>query len=230
MTAGARYAIYFSPPPESRLWSFGSSVIGYDAGTGQDLAQPAIPGMDPADFRDRTEDPRRYGFHATLKPPFHLAAGESVDTLLTAAHVFAAGRRSFDIPDLEVTAIGAFVALTPAAPCPELNQLADDCVIAFDRFRAPLTEADLQRRLKSPLTPRQIENLDRWGYPYVFEDFRFHLTLTGRLHHDERGDVKAALTALYRPIAAPLPVDGLTVFEQPDRDSRFSVLARIGFG
>jgi putative phosphonate metabolism protein len=228
--AGARYAIYFAPEPKGRLWEFGSSVIGFDAEIGEDVRQPVIDGVAPEDFVDRTADPRHYGFHATLKPPFALADGVSIDQLLAAAHEFALARTAFVVPALEVTAIGAFLALVPAASSPELHALADDCVRAFDRFRAPLEAADRERRLKSPLTERQIKYLDAWGYPYVFEEFRFHMTLTGRLHHDERGRIRHALADLYQEIASPTAVSDITVFQQPARDQRFSVLTRIPLG
>jgi putative phosphonate metabolism protein len=227
VTAGARYALYFAPAPTSRLWAFGSSVIGFDAVSGEEIRQPTIAGIEPKDFYDRTADPRQYGFHATLKPPFVLAAGRSVDQLLADVHDFALERHPFVLPSLDVTAIGAFLALVPGNPSAELHALADDCVSTFDGFRAPLEPTDRERRLKSPLTERQIRYLDTWGYPYVFEEFRFHMTLTGRLHHDERDTVRHALADLYRPLAAPLHVDAITVFQQPARDQRFSVLARI---
>ena len=34
---------------------------------------------------------------------------------------------------------------------------------------------------KSGLTDRQEALLTQWGYPYVMEEFRFHITLTGAL-------------------------------------------------
>src|SRR5215468_10868409 len=64
---GPRYAIYFAPAPESSLWRFGSATIGYNAASGRDI--PATPpvGYEHAVWDRLTEEPRRYGFHATLK-------------------------------------------------------------------------------------------------------------------------------------------------------------------
>ena len=42
--------------------------------------------------------------------------------------------------------------------------------------------------------------MQRWGYPYVMEEFRFHLTLTGRLDEATAERVETAL----RPVMAPL--------------------------
>lgn len=226
----ARYALYAAPAPDAPLWRFGSSAIGYDAATAADAAFPYGSPFDAPDWTALTEDPRRYGFHGTLKAPFALAEGRSEADLLEAAMLFAERRRAFTIPSLKVSLIGAFVALVPDGPAPELDALAADCVRDFDAFRAPLTEADRARRLRSPLSERQIAHLDAFGYPHVFEDFRFHMTLTGRLDEARRESVRAALAERYRAIAAPLPVDALCVFRQPDRAGRFAILARFPFG
>jgi putative phosphonate metabolism protein len=225
----ARYALYAAPAPKTPLWRFGSSVIGYDAASASEMDFLAGAPCDAPDWRELTEDPRRYGFHGTLKAPFALAAGTSEADLLEAAMLFAERRRAFTLPALKVALIGAFVALVPDGAAPDLDTLAADCVRDFDAFRAPLTEVDRERRLRAPLSARQVANLDAWGYPHVFEDFRFHMTLTGRLAEARREPVRAALAERYRELAAPMPVDALCVFRQPDRAGRFSILARFPF-
>ncbi len=225
----ARYALYAAPAPDTPLWRFGSSVIGYDAAAAADRPFPDGSPCDAPDWPNLTEDPRRYGFHGTLKAPFALAEGRSEAELLEAAMLFAERRRAFTVAALKVSFIGAFVALVPEGPAPDLDALAADCVRDFDAFRAPLTAADRDRRLRSPLSERQIARLDAWGYPHVFEDFRFHMTLTGRLDEARREPVRAALAERYGAVAAPMPVDALCVFRQPDRAGRFAILARFPF-
>jgi Protein of unknown function (DUF1045) len=66
----------------------------------------------------------------------------------------------------------------PRRPTPALAALASHCTTSFDVFRAPMTKKERVRRMASHLSPSQMQNLDRWGYPFVFEDFRFHMTLT----------------------------------------------------
>ncbi|MEM7748306.1 MAG: DUF1045 domain-containing protein, partial [Pseudomonadota bacterium] len=85
-------------------------------------------------------------------------------------------------------------------------------------------------RLRSPLTDKQIENLDAWGYPYVFDEFRFHMTLTGRLPEAIQQDALTALRDLYAHIDRPVTFDGIAICEQPDRDSQFFVRQRFSFG
>ena len=140
------------------------------------------------DWRDLTADPRKYGFHATLKAPFSLAQGRTEAELFAACAAFAATPRAIPVIRPVVGSISGFIAVIPADPPAELIRLAADCVSEFDAFRAPLTEADRARRNPSRLTSAQRAHLDRWGYPYVMEEFRFHMTLTGRLDASRAGD------------------------------------------
>jgi hypothetical protein len=76
-----RYAIYFVPPPGSPLACFGAVWLGYDVANGAEPPQPRLPEIAPERLRNITAEPRRYGFHATLKPPFSLAAGATAEEL-----------------------------------------------------------------------------------------------------------------------------------------------------
>lgn len=225
-----RYAIYWAPPPESPLAAFGARWLGRDPWTGRDVPQPEIAGLAPERLREITASPRLYGFHGTLKAPFELAEGRRPDELHAAARAFAAHRRPFAVP-LELASLGGFLALVPRTPVPELDALAADCVVAFEPFRAPLSPADLARRRTATLSAREDEQLVRFGYPYVFADFRFHLTLTDRLAEPEHGAVRAILAPLTAAFCAePLRIDSIGVFEQPDRTTPFTVTGRYPFG
>jgi putative phosphonate metabolism protein len=208
-----RYAIYFVPAAETALYRFGSAVLGYDAYTGDNVPLPATAAPD---WSDRIREPRVYGFHATLKPPFRLADGTSFADLTAAFDAFATSQSTIEAGPLQVRAIGAFIALMPAAPCPPLDRLAGACVRHFDRFRAPLTERERERRLAAPLTERQTGNLERWGYPYVLDDFRFHMTLTGPLADDDRARAFQWLTAAFasHADAQRLVLDRLVIARQ----------------
>ncbi|MBT9289780.1 DUF1045 domain-containing protein [Prosthecodimorpha staleyi] len=228
--AAARYAIYFAPAPETALWRFGSAAIGYDAATGADQPIPEVAGFSPERLREITAEPRRYGFHATLKPPFRLADPTDAAGLLEAVARVAASCRPFGLPELRLDAIGGFLALTVAGRPQSLHDLADTCVERFDPWRAAMDEAEMARRASAGLSERERDHLARWGYPYVFDRFRFHMTLTGRLADAERAALASALSDRFAAIAAPVAVDALTVFVQPDPAARFRVLARFPFG
>jgi putative phosphonate metabolism protein len=220
-----RYAIYFAPPPGSDLNRFGAQLLGYDAFSGEDLPFPdGIPQAAP-DWREQTSDPRKYGFHATLKAPMSLADGKTEVELLAACAAFAAMPRPIPVIRPVVGSISGFIAVVPAEPPPELIQLAADCVSEFDSFRAPLSEADRARRNPSQLTPAQREHLDRWGYPYVMDDFRFHMTLTGRLGAECRAPLLKMLADRFVALdLTTLPIDQIAVFRQENAASRFRIV------
>lgn len=218
-----RYAIYYAPAEKSPLWRFGSSVIGYDAARGVEVNHPKLSSLSLAAL---TEEPRRYGFHATLKAPFEPVPGADEAALVMMLESVARRHRAFVIPKLEVVAIGSFVALVPAEPVAPLRALADDCVEAFEPFRAAMSETDRARRKPERLTRRQREHLDRYGYPYVFEDFRFHMTLTGPLKETERTPILRALSALHALIEPKAEIGSVTLFRQASRTERFVIAHR----
>jgi putative phosphonate metabolism protein len=224
MASFPRYAIYYAPGPGSDLDRFGASLLGYDAYGGGDVLFPAGATQVP-DWRDLTRDPRKYGFHATLKAPLSLAPARTEAELLAACAAFAATPRPIPLIKPVVDSISGFIAVVPAEPSAELERLAADCTREFDSFRAGLAPEDRARRNPAGLTPRQREHLDRWGYPYVMEDFRFHLTLTGRLDAERRGPVLAMLRHQFAVIGLEaLAIDRIALFRQENAATRFRIL------
>lgn len=228
MTA-PRYALYYAPAVESPLWRFGSAVLGYDAMTGEDLPALVPPGRDAATWPAQTEEPRRYGFHATLKAPFELGPGRNEAQLRAFTHNYAAGLDPVPLAGLSVAALGRFVALIPSAESEALQRFAFALVQAFEPFRAALSEADLARRLQSPLTPAHRAYLEAYGYPYVGDAFRFHMTLSGSLPAEQVAPVKDALALAYAQEVprTPVLIDRIALFKQDTRKSRFRLLDSI---
>lgn len=224
-----RYAIYFVPGTDTPLYRFGASVLGYDCHSGREV--PVIDGAD-ASWPAITQEPRVYGFHATLKAPFRLAEGATVSDLGRAVEAFAADRPAVLGGSLAVRALGSFIALVPAATCTDINLLAEACVREFDRFRAPMTHEDRARRLAGGLSPRQIEQLDRWGYPYVFEDFRFHMTLTGSLAVTDRDRALQFLCGKFEQVPAvrTLRLDRVVIARQERKSMPFIVIREALLG
>ena len=220
-----RYAIYYAPAQSSSLDRFGAGMLGYDAWTGATIPFPHDLVEKEPDWRSLSEDPRKYGFHATLKAPMALADSKTEPALLAACADFAGAARPIPRIAPMVDSISGFIAVIPGEPSSELEQLAADAVRAFDIFRAPLMPEDRARRNPSKLTPRQVEYLDRWGYPYVIEEFRFHMTLTGRLGEAKRESVITMLRERFARIAlAEIAVDRIALFKQTDATSRFRIV------
>jgi putative phosphonate metabolism protein len=223
----ARYAVYFTPPPDSPLARFGAGVLGYDCFERVDVPHRPIDGLDPALLALATVEPRRYGFHATLVAPFRLAPGADSDQLTKAFSAFAASHTPVAAGPLRVAAIGRFIALIPVEPYPAIEEFAGACVAAFHGFRAALEAADRARRLASGLSARQAELLERWGYPYVYDEFRFHMTLTGPVPDDERPAYLASLVKAYDGLSGDhLELGAISLMRQDDSASRFHVVAR----
>ena len=230
--AGLRYAIYFAPDHRSALWRFGSSVLGYDAVSGQDVVLAAPAGLTVADWATLTEEPRQYGFHATLVAPCHLREGATEADYLEAVQAFAGTMPVAVIPQLKVTQLGSFLALTIDGDFEPVAALSAAAVRALSPWRASLSSADLARRLAANLTPRQIQNLVHYGYPYVLEDFRFHMTLTGSLPAPRRADLAGKLAESFA-VQVPsgvIPVDAICAFRQDRRDGRFRIISRFPLG
>ena len=227
-----RYAVYYAPPRSSGLWQLAQSWLGRDCESGDILERPALDGLSAEEAEAATRSPRHYGFHATLKAPFRLAPGASLRRLHDSLTGFAAGRQAFVAPPLKVSAIGSFLALTLSTPSPEMESLAAAAVQDLDDLRALPTEGDLQRRLAGGLSPRQEELLRAWGYPYVLDEFRFHMTLTGPIADQGRREIlQTKLAALFRPLLAdPVPVGEICLYSQDSAEMPFTLVDRFRFG
>ncbi|MGX0966379.1 putative phosphonate metabolism protein [Bradyrhizobium japonicum] len=222
MTDFPRYAIYFAAGADSAVSRFGAELLGYDVYTGDEVPFPADASRVAPDWRDVTADPRKYGFHGTLKAPMALAPGRTEAELVAACAAFAGKARPMPSIRPVVDSISGFIAVIPTEPVGALQQLAADCVREFDDFRAPMTAEDHARRRPDKLTERQRDYLDRWGYPYVMEEFRFHMTLTGRLDAERRGPILEMLRARFAALGLEtLAIDRIALFKQDDVRTRF---------
>lgn len=227
----ARYAIYFAPDPDSPLGRFGASWLGRDAATGCRRPQPSLEALSATRLQEITQTARHYGFHATLKAPFALAPEANASQLHEALVEFSASHDPVEPLDLKVFELDGFLALGLSEDSRAITDLAADCVRGFDGFRAEITEDELRRRRRAPLTPLQDALLLRWGYPYAMEAFRFHMTLTARLDEAERGRVKRILQSLFdRTANADFAIDGVALFFQESRDRPFRMIRRYSLG
>lgn len=221
-----RYAIYWAPPARSPLAEIGEAWLGRGAERDGAIERSALPGFDAAELEAATAEPRRYGLHATLKPPFRLAPGKSADGLDRALEEFARRTPGVTAPALALKRIGRFLALVPGARAAALEALAAAVVERFDEFRAPPEAAELARRAAG-LTPAQRQNLARWGYPYVMEEFRFHVTLTGAIATALADRLAPLLADRFAPaMAAPLEIGELALFAEPAPGAPFRLVRR----
>ncbi|MBR9842306.1 MAG: DUF1045 domain-containing protein [Rhodobacteraceae bacterium] len=219
-----RFGIYYTPQ-NGAFATFGAHWLGWDIETGKILPHPEIADL-PRPVDEMTATPRKYGLHGTIKPPFRLADGTTRQGLETAMESLASTLAPVALDGLALNRIGSFVALTIKGDQTPLADLAGKVVTGLDAFRAPPSDAELARRRQSRLSSRQEALLEQWGYPYVMEEFRFHITLTGRLAHGEAEQVQAALAPhLVSLLPAPFEVPDMTLVGE-DEDGMFHEIQR----
>ena len=216
-----RYAVFFTP--SGPLATFGAAWLGWDSAQGCAVPHPGIDGIDVASV---TATPRKYGLHGTLKAPFRLADHATLARLQAATEAFARQHAAFDIGQLALRYDCGFIALRPETQSVQLQDFAAATVKAFDPFRAPLSDAEIARRRRAPLTPRQDQQMLQWGYPLIFDDFHFHLTLSGALPQVAGAQVITALHPhLAAIIAQPCVIDAITLMGE-DNDGMFHQIHR----
>ena len=232
MSSAVRYAIYLAPETDTPLWALGSALIGYDAATGREVDLPPALANNPVRWQALTDDPRRYGFHMTLKAPFRLAPGRSVAQLETHLEELAARHSAFEVGRLGLECrIGAdgtgFVCLAPQQANPALMALEATIMPALEEFRAPLSVAERARRKPERLSEKQRDYLERFGYPFVLDEFRPHFSLTGA-HSNPGGSADRLSMIIANTIgAAEFSCRSLFLFEQAEPSSRFVIRGRF---
>ncbi len=217
-----RYAIYYAPEP-GPFADAAARWLGWDPSLGQAATQPDLD----LDLAALTVDPRKYGFHGTIKPPFRLAGGMTAGMLGKALDDLAKSLPAVQMDGLEFVTLEGFLALVPSGDTTALCNLAAAVVEGLDPFRAPLTEAEIARRRPEALTQRQRTLLDIFGYPYVMEEFRFHLTLSGNLSPEDQAALRPLAEAHFAGVLPqPFRVAGLCLFGEAE-DGRFQILHRF---
>ena len=214
-----RYAIYYTP--QGALAEVGAAWMGWDVARGVAVDHAMVGDLDLAKL---TRTPRKYGLHGTIKPPFVLRGGTDATALEAALSALSQTLSPVMLAGLEVTCLGRIVTLTPCGDQTGLAQLATEVVTRLDNFRELPSEQELAKRRKKSLSPEQDQHLRDWGYPYVLDQFRFHMTLTGWNEQPEVvRDLAAAHFAPY--LSDPVRIDSLTLVGQ-NENGMFVEIAR----
>ncbi|MBM84813.1 MAG: hypothetical protein CMM47_02170 [Rhodospirillaceae bacterium] len=225
---GPRHAIYYAPAGDSALHAAASHWLGRDSISGEHLEQPNVAGMEPGRLKEVTADPRRYGFHATLKPPFRLKPGRTADELFAAAERLASKTQAFDIT-LALRHFSGFFALMQEQSRSDIQEMAAAAVVELDEFRALPSEKELARRRGTGLSAAQETLLQRWGYPYVMGEFRFHTSLSQRITDGSEAKIlETALHDHFRDVVGkPHTIDSISIFRQEMPNAPFLQIERF---
>lgn len=225
-----RYALYYTPPPDSLLWRTGSRWLGYDSASGDPVDLPMLTGHSGRSLADLTRRPRRYGFHATLKPPFHLRSDTSECELLQAVRDFAGGVEGPSMT-LDLGLLDEFMALRPIEGEARAATLAERILRTFDRFRRLAPASNGKPSALRKLTQRERQLLDEWGYPFVLDRFCFHMTLTERLEPAMRFRAERWARQVFGPLLpVQLRADAVTVLRQDGPARPFRQILRQSLG
>lgn len=229
-----RYAAYFAPAPDSAWWEAGSRWLGRCALRRELLPQPRVPGLAPGEQLRLTAAPRRYGWHATLRAPFALTSGVDLLALRTGLRTICQDLHPFDIPPLQVVQLGNFLALVPGDGdvVADIDAVARACVIGLQPYAAPPGADELARRRADGLSLEEDALLTRWGYPYVMQRFRFHLSLTGPLRETPTSAAHALRDAAMELFGAlgPCRFESVALFAQPADGADFVLLEHVQLG
>ncbi len=219
-----RYAICFTPAASDPLSHVAANWLGRNVFSGQMTEPLAIRGVSIHEIAFHTAVPRRYGFHGVLKAPFQLSQEVSEAQLLRDMMRFCGTLSPFQIRRLEVARMGTYFSLVPSIPCEQVNYLASAIVQEFDRFRAPLSEADIERSDPDGLSAAQFANLHRWGSPHVMDEFRFHMPLTGPVNNSDMPRIEHALRSVFEPVlTGPVVVSNVALMTEEGAGGPFRV-------
>lgn len=226
-----RFAVYYAPAVTDPLWDRAVTWLGRDPASGLPY-DGAVAGLDRARLLNLTQSAGRYGFHATLKPPMALASGADEQDLREAMAKLAADLAPVPLGKLKIASLDGFLALVPAErDSAALTDLAAQVVEVLEPLRAPLSLRDRAARAARGLTSRQEELLDAYGYPYVFDEFRFHMTLTDRLSTNDYDEVLQAAQTWFGPVLdQSMVLDRLCLFHERENKLPFSRIADFPLG
>lgn len=231
MQKAYRYAIYFTPLPDTEWWAAGSQWLGRCAFKQTALAQTTPNLFTPEKFHQLTAAPRRYGWHATMKAPFQLHNDLTLNDLKQKLTELCAQFKPFKLPTLQVSRLDDFLALTPVGDMSDISQVERACVTNLHPLAAPMPPDELLRRRTAGLTLAKDSMLLRWGYPHVLDHFRFHMTLTGPLRDCSEMQIQSLILAASNQFDSlgECMFNSLSIFAEPVRGADFVMIDHCKF-
>jgi hypothetical protein len=217
----ARIALYYAPPAGSAWWRAGCEWLGRDPETKQDIESGAAAW---------TQAPCRYGWHGTLVAPFRLSDGVSFEQVLAAARAWSQRQTRFEMR-VAPREMGRFVALQAVDQddAQTVRMLAESALRALDPLRARPSREENEKRITPGMSERQVALLHEWGYPYVLDEFRFHMTLSSSL---DSAESRQAVIETWRARCdelGPMPFHGAALFIEPRTGAPFELVQRLPF-
>ncbi len=220
-----------APSPEAELWSKGCQWLGNDIIRNQEVDQPSVQGIEEARLWELTRRPRKYGFQAVVKPFFRLAAGKKEEELRAFVKEFVTRYAPLVIPQLRIALRHDRFQLEPTTLPAELPAFSASATRLFDRFSAPLSPSEYAQKKAAILTPEERKNLEVWGNPYVFHQYRFQIPLTNRIANTaEKEVILSALSRHFTSVStAPVVIDALCLTVEAGTEQTIQCIERFPF-
>ncbi len=224
-----RYAIYYAPSENSELDLFGKCLLGWDPYKGVETTKSDLSKLPSfKKFSSLVLTPKQYGFHGTIKAPFKLKNEYTYNDLENKVREISKQIHSFYFDQLIIKKLGNFIGLIPTNNL-KVNAVSNKFVEELDYLRDELSESEIKKRKPHKLTSNQKQMLFKWGYPYVFDEFKFHLTLTSKLNVVEIDDVLRSLQNILKQVNLnKISFNNICIFGQKS-DEKFYFVQRFNF-
>ena len=87
--------------------------------------------------------------------------------------------------------------------------------------------ADIPKPEQVPPVDRQRELLAKWGYPYVLDEWKFHMTLTSSIPDKNTRQIFLQTLKAHFSEFTPVQLTDLCIFMQPDPATPFALMDRF---
>lgn len=172
-------AVYIIPSSSSGFYKFGSSVIGYDV-----IREESIPPSEStAGLRQYVGEAAAYGFHATLAEALYFTTNNSIERVRSEVKFLSRQFKPFRLNGLRVEVsphdVSALVVRADdqsgTVEClhHELVSRIYGLAVSSTYLAGSTVKALPRESLRAQLM------LDRYGSPFIFQDYMLHFTLCG---------------------------------------------------
>jgi len=210
-----RYAIYYCPGIHTALGRLGREWLSEAL---------SLPGISSERRQVLLADVRRYGWHATIHAPFAPMSGASYGDVRSAVTALAETFDAFELT-LRLDRLAGFLSLRPIVDGIPERALAAACLNKLQPIRASLSDEALQHR-GAGLDKEELSLLQKHGYPYVLDRYRFHLTLAAPAGELEELAMRKWLQSHIAALP-PTRIDALAICREAAPGSPFELLERV---
>lgn len=213
-----RYALYYIPRYQDELYKIGSQIIGYSIEEGSILSSPHQTKYN--------KSVSKYGLHGTLVAPFNTLLTQ--EDLLQFVTSVCSKISELQIGFLKVYRMPRqYIALIPDHLESTLNELDNYLVRQIHQIRLPICQQNIPNH--TDLSEQYVQNILKWGYKYVFDDFNFHITLTDVINDEQmlNQEFYTIKNNLKQALNKTIILDSVCLVRQDKSQEPFKIIKRI---